>query len=933
MSELPQLSSKDIRAQLAKHYAHDRRHHLFAFFGTGEETTIDVENAGRFFIVPVQSELDLRTQLSRYDSPDARAAFLVPWSTEIPMDLGGRFARGGKVLRVGTAARLQRMFGVAEVSDKARRSPLARYLLAAEANESFSAPSGRLTEARMWETWLAKRFGLDTTGGLALDTLLGWAAADGRGGEFRALMASPAASDLRGGLEGFLAENLGVAAPPVLAAWEGGAGTSALEWAVLCEDFDQFNEAAQLWVRHKLKQELGVEDAELASAVAKQLGNAAPGALGYYERRAPAHDRQKLLSRTDALVDEPAVREVLAQHRRLPSAWRARLDELGRVLSEAAAKPSSEVLEKASNALGRLESHELFPEERETNTVKRALMAVRLLAWLVARPDRATEGQLAPHGDAVALGNWYATEGGYVDWARGFARGAEADDFGRGVQAIVRAADDARAALDERFAKGLDAWVAARRPSSDVVPIDHALKRIAAPFLAGEEDRRLLVLLMDGMAWAQAVELLQSMGERSMAWGPLAWHATSGGRIGSAPFPAVFATLPTTTAVSRAAFFAGKALKPGEKTSESKDPERFAAHKEMREFCDENTTPRLLLRAEGSTAGGDITQEAFSLIDDERRRVVGIVVNAIDSSLKRDPQQHPRWGVDAIRPLADILGAAQRAGRAILLASDHGHVPTDLLTRLDGGTGPSRYREWNSEGDSLRDNELKFTGEGVWAPKGKDAMVLLSGDRVRYGKAPNAGEHGGVSLAEVVAPCVLVGSATHDNDRDAAQRVVGAHVPEWWLLRVRGGEIIDEKPRKPRRPKKPKKPDNQLTLPTVATAEPAAITASAKKSVPPVDLSKHPLAKSDLFTKLAKVKADRQQVLKAVDFLHARNGVASREAFAAAMGEIGWRVPGVVAKLQGILNVDGYQVLWFDQTGGQVRLDANKLEQQFEVKL
>ena len=69
MSDLPQLSSQDIRAQLEKHYAQRRRHHLFAFFGTGEEATIDVANGGRFQVVPVQSELDLRDQLRRVERP------------------------------------------------------------------------------------------------------------------------------------------------------------------------------------------------------------------------------------------------------------------------------------------------------------------------------------------------------------------------------------------------------------------------------------------------------------------------------------------------------------------------------------------------------------------------------------------------------------------------------------------------------------------------------------------------------------------------------------------------------------------------------------------------------------------------------------------------------------------------------------------------
>ncbi|MEQ9075016.1 MAG: BREX-2 system phosphatase PglZ [Sandaracinaceae bacterium] len=937
----PPLSDGDIKSQLEKHYAHERKHHLFAFFGTGDETTLEVPNAGRFFVVPVESELDLREKLASYLSDGARAAFLVPWSTEVPLDLRGRFARGGKVLRVGTAARLQRMFGVAEVSDAARKSALARYLLAHAGNETFSAESGRLTEPAMWQTWLRARFRLDAPGALALDTLLGWAATDGHGESFAEAMKSPSAAGVRDALLAFLERELGAAGPVVWRAWETGRGESALAWAVLCEDLEARSEAAQLWLRQKLKQELDIAETETAKAAAGELGRAAAGALAQWSRQTDGRARQALLTRADALVDEPTVRADLAQHRRLPSAWRARLDKLGDALSAAlrdalrdgASALTREAVERASDAFGELEAHDLFPEERETHTVKRALMAVRLLAWLVARPDRRTEGQLAPHGDAVALGNWYAAEGGYVDWARGFARGSGADRFGAGVQAVVEAADEARAALDARFANGLKAWIEAKRPSSDVVPIDHALKRIAAPFLRGEDDRRLLVLLMDGMAWAQAVELLQAMGERSMAWGPLAWHASAEGRIGAAPVPTVFATLPTVTDVSRSAFFAGKALKAGETRSAAKDPERFAQHRALGELCAADAAPRLRLRAETSTASGSVAQEALTMVADPKQRVVGIVLNAIDASLKRDPQQHPRWDIDAIRPLGDLLDAAQRAGRAILLASDHGHVPTDLLARVgDSGSGGARWRPWEGERDELAEGELKLSGEGVWTPKGRDAVVLLTGDRKRYGKAPNAGEHGGAALAEVVAPCLLIGAATQDIDGDLGQRVVGAHAPEWWLLRVRDEpgreEEAREAPPKPRRAKK--KPENQLEL--IPSPEPAPVQRAVPEPAEP-DLSKHALAASKLFGSLAKTKTAQAEVLRAVDFLHARGGTASAEAFAAAMGELAFRVRGLVSKLQSVLNVDGYQVLWFDQAGKQVKLDVGKLEQQFEVKL
>jgi hypothetical protein len=94
-----------------------------------------------------------------------------------------------------------------------------------------------------------------------------------------------------------------------------------------------------------------------------------------------------------------------------------------------------------------------------------------------------------------------------------------------------------------------------------------------------------------------------------------------------------------------------------------------------------------------------------------------------------------------------------------------------------------------------------------------------------------------------------------------------------------------------------------------------------------------PLARSELFLARVTDARARQQALRAVEFLRARKGVASAAAFAGELGEFAARVGGVVARLQEILNVDGYQVVRFDRQHQQVHLDLEKLAQQFDVQL
>ena len=56
-------------------------------------------------------------QMPPLEEEDPRIAFLVPWSSEIPIDLAGRFSQNGKVQRIGREARLRRMFGAVRLEE------------------------------------------------------------------------------------------------------------------------------------------------------------------------------------------------------------------------------------------------------------------------------------------------------------------------------------------------------------------------------------------------------------------------------------------------------------------------------------------------------------------------------------------------------------------------------------------------------------------------------------------------------------------------------------------------------------------------------------------------------------------------------------------------------------------------------------------------
>lgn len=922
-TDVPRLEARDLEDELRPFLEARRARHLFAVYGTGDEQLLKFASSADMRVVPVRSELELRSRLPALQVDDPRMVFLVPWTHDVPLDLAGRFARDGRVIRVGREARLKRLFGVGEVDIDALKSPLTEWLLRPSNSRRYSVREGRLTRELLWTTWLHDDFGIDTDGGLALDALLAWAALDGGSSAFRE--GAETVPGLRDALLQILERALGHAGPLAWRAWEAGRGATLLQYAVLFEALTgSKNPAVRMWVKQRVRTELGVTDEVALAAVPVALGLSAGAALRYVERRTDSANVRAIARAAEECVDDAEIRAALAPSTRLPAALEARLSDLGVALGKAAAAPSADRVAEAERLLQAVEGHALAIDGDGARHVERSWMAVRLLAWLASGTDALHAGGAVPHDAVEALGQWYAEEGGYVDWARRSARGTADSPLGRGVQAIVEAADRTRKGLDRRFAHALVEWYAAGQPAHDVVPIDKALERVAARFLEEHAERRLLVLLLDGMAWAQAVELLDSLSQR--AWGPLAWHTTKRGRIGSGMYPVVLAAVPSVTEVSRSAFFASKTVPPGKAEDTQRDRERFRENKIISKFFAGTDVPTLLLRSESHTKSGAASEEALRLVADTDRRVVAIVVNAIDDALKGNPTTRHPWGINNIASLGDLLEKARSCGRAVLLASDHGHVPADLLEfKGTPSGGGARWRPLMSASDPCQEFEVPLPAGRAWAPKGAWGVALMADDTGRWGSSTHAGDHGGGTLAEIIAPCLLVGAEDLQGPvPDEALGIRAPFVPSWWHLAVQAPLVVP--PISPAVPQAVSKP-TQLVLPDIAVQQPAGGTQKRPSAPPPTSA----FAKSKVLEVRAADPASRKDVVRAVDFLLVRNGIATAAAFAAEMDVLQRRVGGLVAKLQEVLNVDGYDVLRFDAVAQHVHLDVGKLRLLFEV--
>ncbi|MCC6875942.1 MAG: BREX-2 system phosphatase PglZ, partial [Sandaracinaceae bacterium] len=775
----PALAEADLVARLEQTFGAGERERarLIAVHGTWSgPSEVTSQVVGRFDVRAVRSELHLRSLMPKADD-GAGIVFVVPWTDRLPLDLAGRFARGGKVQLVGARERLTRMFKVRAADDALRRAPKLSHHMLRYADRTFASPGNVLTAEVLWDGWLHKVVEAprhDAAAPLArlFEHTLTHAISS-------AALEVEATPGLRAELEAVLEQRYGPGASIVWRAWERGQSEALLTACVWIEALSAH--ASDGVVQYFWK-------SAIAKPFAVPIGSPAAQAFAVLLDALPATDElRRLVERACRAAEAelaaqqmPDLIAAAGASPRLELGWSARRQILGQRLARFAIEPSPAAWSEVHEAFERLRRHRFAIERRDA--LAQAQMTVRLAAFLLERSDTRVPADDSPRAELKRLARWYVAEGGYVDWARAKARhGVAPGPLGEGVRAVLARVDAIRREMDLAFARGLADWYADGRRGEPLVPIEHATQRFVADFLAEKSERRVLVLLMDGMAWAQAMSLLEDLEGASaeLPWGLTRWSAALG-RKHEGDFVPVQASLPTLTEISRASFFGGKAFGAKDTRDTSADAKRFAVNAALRALGRE---PVLFLRRDVSSAG-NITAEIQRKIEDRGERVVGIVINAIDEWLSADTEQAVEWTRKSIPALGELLEAARRADRVVLFASDHGHVPGARLEAAPAPTEAStRWRHLDDPSAPLADYEVAFARGRAWAPPGAQGVVLLADEEHRYGSQRRAGAHGGASLAEVLCPTFLI--AWDGLRRDVSDEAVELEPrarPAWWGL-------------------------------------------------------------------------------------------------------------------------------------------------------
>jgi hypothetical protein len=498
----------------------------------------------------------------------------------------------------------------------------------------------------------------------------------------------------------------------------------------------------------------------------------------------------------------------------------------------------------------------------------------------------------------------YATEGGYLDWARRYVTGGdEIEALARAYRTLASRVREQRERQNKVFAKLLADWHKAPVVMEGLLPIEKALSAIVAELAAAT---RVLLLVIDGMNYAVFRELSDDL--RGRGWMELS------NRPGG-PLPSLVSIIPSVTETSRASLLAGKVVH-GDSSSEKRN---FATHPDLVSVSRSAHPPLLFHKGElvdaGAAALSGVVRDAVRATD---RKIVGVVLNAVDDHLAKSDQLRFSWTISQFHHLDALLYEARLANRAVIITSDHGHVLEDGTQHLAG----SEEERWRTFSEILAEQEVVFEGQRIEQATGLRRIIVPWSEAVRYGQRKQ-GYHGGATPQEVLVPIGVF--ATLDR-AIAGWEALPDYLPRWW-------NPIEGLPTEAR----------SVSDHTIRRSKERSGGQGSLFGGVQMDEDEEPsadwivrLLSSSVFTAQRRMAGRRapsehhvEAFLKALDQHRYR---IPRRALAEALGQPDVHIPRVLVGLQRLLNVDGYQIVTVDEDSGAMELNVQLLKKQFQIE-
>lgn len=740
-------------------------------------------------------------------------------------------------------------------------------------------PGGRLDEETAWEVFLRQILGF-RGGRPDLVDVIEWA----RDPE-SARRLQTVGSDAALALEGWLSRSAGPAAALVLAALQGASPVPVPALALACDVLFREDSTPELIAAcGRIEQCFGGRSP--GGSAGRALGQAGLGWLTRRLEEDAGGGVRAELEQLDQLLKQLRVESFARLSVASPLGLEQRYDALAAELLGIGDPPKADRLPSLEARVTAIHEHRLAASEPDR--LERAQMALRLARWL-ALPEEA---------DGVtsfgALARQYQYEGCFVDQARyALYHGDSQPRLARAYAELLRAGAARRERQNRVFGEALVA--ANQAGGGGVAGVEDVIPDLVAVLA---QKGRVLLLVVDGMSLAVFRELMAALNRQGFA------EAVPAG----CEEPAIaMAGLPTITEWSRRLLLTGR----DQAAAGVAEDVGFRGHAAFAAFNSPKQAPRLFLKASLTETGGVGLSEEVRRELAGPRPVVGVVLNAVDDHLAKGGQLHVPWTLERIPLLQQILAAAAAANRVAVLTSDHGHV-VDRDTEVLRHEAGDRFREDNSPRTPA---ELLVRGGRV-SPAFAQGFVAPWSERLIYTSRKN-GYHGGLSPQEVLVPVAVL---VQDHYVPDGWQVTAPRVPDWWFGPT---PAPDAAPASPLPPRPAPSPVGDLPL-FAAASKPAA----ARPWIPA-------LFESEVFKaqigRAGRVAPAAEVIRRVLETLEERGGVVLTAALAGRVGVPEFRLPGMLAGLRRVLNVEGYPVLSLEEDSGTVRLNLELLKSQFDL--
>jgi hypothetical protein len=752
-------------------------------------------------------------------------------------------------------------------------------------------PQGTLDQETAWGAFLRCKLGFDTARP-DLPGLLAWARSAEKIERWRKLEADAASAS-----EQWVARFAGTESSWVWAALRRDAGVPVLTLGLV---------AGLLFNRSDLPSEIATargafearyfEGLHLTPEAGKAFAGAALATLRSLD--SAAGDVQDEIEQADVIFKSLRIDERALENDVSPLGWEQRLTLFGKALRDWLKRRTPVGYSNIEAIFSRIQLHR--QAARDSDTIEQLQMALRLSRWLAQPEVPASTG-------FVQLTRAYNAELSFVDWARYLLfHGHSHSEFNLACEELVTVVGELRERFNEQFARALSEWTAAGSASQEVGLIEAVLADRVAPLA---KTGRVLMVVLDGLSLPIYRQIAASLVRENWA------EAVPQGETQSIP---VIAGFPTVTEWSRRLLLSGSTtITPG--------ADEVAAFREAVAFQGvgkSNHAPMLFRKADLTDLGGrSVSESVRKEISSSTRQIVGVVINAIDDHLAKDDQLRVSWPLTQIPILEQVLDLARSAGRYVVIASDHGHVVTHRAHRIVAAPN-DRYRI--PSGQPLagelhlhHGRAATFTQSGIFVPW----------TECGYYTSRRNGLHGGITPQEILVPAsVFVPS----NQVPQGWSLIPQRYPDWWW---------ETKPTEPTMASMVKAPFGGTGKKQKGTpVGDATLPLFAAVALPPASstsdwidtLFASPLYQEQ-YARVGRNPPNPETIKRVLLALKERQGTLLKSVLVQCSGEPEIRLPGLLAMLRRILNVEGYQVLGVDEASGTVRLNLDLLRTQFDI--